>query len=138
MNWIEIECEEDIQQLNNTYGYFGDSYLVKMDYTSGDFVNEELEGHEGQTNDLRLIFQRLDRNPFSIELWFEHTKRINMFFHNGNKFLSDIMFAKVCKNNVSYFWTVWKEFNPNKKEHLELSDVYFIEADSVKWRIIEN
>lgn len=80
MNWIEIECEEDIQQLNNTYGYFGDSYLVKMDYTSGDFVNEELEGHEGQTNDLRLIFQRLDRNPFSIELWFEHTKRINMFF----------------------------------------------------------
>lgn len=138
MDWIEIECEEDIQQLNNAYGYFEDSYLVKMDYTSGDLVDENLVGYEGQSNDLRMVFQRIERSPFSIELWFGHTKRINMYFHNGNKFLSDIMFAKVCKNDESYFWTVWEEFEPNNKEQLEMKDVCFIEANSVKWRIIEN
>lgn len=138
MDWIEIECEEDIQQLNNAYGYFEDSYLVKMDYASGDLVDENLVGYEGQSNDLRMVFQRIERSPFSIELWFGHTKRINMYFHNGNKFLSDIMFAKVCKNDESYFWTVWEEFEPNNKEQLEMKDVCFIEANSVKWRIIEN
>ena len=138
MDWIEIECEDDIQQLNNAYGYFEDSYLVKMDYASGDLVDENLVGYEGQSNDLRMVFQRIERSPFSIELWFGHTKRINMYFHNGNKFLSDIMFAKVCKNDESYFWTVWEEFEPNNKEQLEMKDVCFIEANSVKWRIIEN
>lgn len=138
MDWIKIYCEEDIQKLNSTYGFFEDSYLVKMEYLSGDGVDENMYGFEEQLNDLKIVFQRLDRNPFSVELWFEHTKRINMYFHNGNKYLSDIMYAKVCKNDDSYFWTLWEEFDPTNKDHLDLNDVYLIEAESIKWRIIRN
>ncbi len=35
MDWIKIQSEEDIQKLNNAYDYFEDSYLVKMEYSSG-------------------------------------------------------------------------------------------------------
>lgn len=138
MDWIKIYCEEDIQKLNSTYGFFEDSYLVKMEYLSGDGVDENMYGFEEQLNDLKIVFQRLDKNPFSVELWFEHTKRIYMYFHNGNKYLSDIMYAKVCKNEDSYFWTLWEEFDPTNKDHLDLNDVYLIEAESIKWRIIRN
>lgn len=48
------------------------------------------------------------------------------------------MYAKVCKNDDSYFWTIWEDFNPTNKEHLEFNDVYLIEANSIKWRIIED
>ena len=138
MDWIKIQSEEDIQKLNNAYGYFEDSYLVKMEYLSGDSVDDNLVASETQENNLKVVFQRWPRNPFSIELWFEHTKRINMYFQNGNKYLSDIMFAKVCKNDKSYFWTIWEEFEPTNTEHLKINDVYLIEAESIKWRIVKD
>lgn len=138
MEWIEVKSDADIQHINEIYDNFEDAMLVKMEFVSGDYVDDEMTGHMRQTNDLKVFFQRLDRNPFSIELWFTNTKRMNMFFNNPqDNFLSDIMYAKVCKNAKSFFWTVWEEFDPCNEEHLSLNDVKYIEAYGLKWRIVE-
>lgn len=91
-----------------------------------------------QTNDLKVIFQRLDSNPFSIELWFTHTKRLNnfIFINPDDNCLSDILYAKVCRNDKSIFWTVWEEFNPYDEEHLSSNDIKLIEAAGLKWRVL--
>ncbi len=138
MEWQEVKNDTDVNCINELYNYFEDAILVKMEYVSGDYVDNEMVGHMEQTNDLKVLFQRLDRNPFSIELWFTNTKRMNMFFHNPQqKYLSDILYAKVCRNEQSVFWTVWEEFDPYNEEHLSYSDLYFIEAYGLKWRIVE-
>ena len=138
MVWQEVKNDTDVNRINELYNYFEDAILVKMEYVSGDYVDSEMVGHMEQTNDLKVLFQRLDRNPFSIELWFTNTKRMNMFFHNPQqKYLSDILYAKVCRNEQAVFWTVWEEFDPYNEEHLSCSDLYFIEAYGLKWRIVE-
>ena len=136
MKWIEIKNYADIQNLNETYDYFEDSVIVCMEYVSGDYVDKELFGYMGQTNDLKVTFQRLDNNPFSIELWFTNTKRINFTFVNPpDKCMSDILYAKVCKSDKSIFWTTSEKFNPNDEEHL--SETTLIESSGLKWRIVE-
>ena len=138
MEWIEVKSDEDIDYINKKYDNFEDAFLVEMNYVSGDYVDNELMGYMHQKNDLRLVFQRLDRNPFSIELWFTNAKRINMFFANlQDNCLSDILYAKVCRNKSSFFWTVWEDFDPYNEEHLALNDVKYVEGYGLKWRIIE-
>ena len=137
MIWNEINNDNDIQQLNETYNHFEDSMLVRMEYISGDYIDSERVGHMEQRNDLKAVFQRLDDDPFSIELLFTHTKRLSFVFVNPtDKCLSDIMYAKVCKNDKSVFWTLWEDFDPYNEEHLSISDLTLIEADSLKWRIV--
>ncbi len=138
MEWIEIKSDADVNYINELYNYFEDAMLVKMEYVSGDYVDNEMVGHMEKNNDLKVHFQRLDHNPFSIELWFTNTKRMNMFFANpSDNNLSDILYAKVCRNEKTVFWTVWEEFDPYDEEHLLYSDLYFIEAYGLKWRIVE-
>lgn len=138
MEWHEVKNDSDVNHLNELYNYFEDAMLVKMEYVSGDYVDDEMVGHMEQTNDLKVLFQRLDRNPFSIELWFTNTTRMNMFFNNPQeKHMSDILYAKVCRNEQTVFWTVWEEFDPYNEEHLSYNDLYFIEAYGLKWRIVE-
>ena len=139
MEWHEINTAEDIAELQRIYGDFEDSYLVRAEYVSGDFVDEELMGNMIQSNDLRAVFQRLDEDPFSIELWFIHTKRVNLFFVNPNeRCLSDIYSAKVCRNDSSVFWTVYKDFDPYSEADLSARDIMLIEAEGLRWRIISN
>ncbi len=139
MIWNEIINDNDIQHLNEIYNYFEDSMLIRMEYISGDYVDSELTGHMKQRNNLKAVFQRLDHDPFSIELLFTHTKRLSFVFVNpSDKCLSDIMYAKVCKSDKSVFWTLWKNFDPYNEEHLSVSDLTLIEADSMKWRIVSD
>lgn len=139
MKWKKVNNNEDIKQLNELYDFFEDSVLVGMNYISGNNVDEELVGHLRNMNDLKVTFQRLDRKPFCIELWFTHTKRLSFRFINpADNLLSDIMFAKICKNDDSIFWTLWEDFNPNCKDHLSYTDLTIIEAEELKWRIVED
>ena len=137
MEWHEINTAEDIEQLQKIYGNFEDSYLVRMEYVSGDHVDHELVGSMVQSNDLRAVFQRLDEDPFSIELWFTHTKRVNMFFVNpADRCLSDIYSAKVCMNSSSVFWTVYMDFDPYSEADISARDIMLIEAEGMRWRVL--
>ena len=139
MIWNEIKSDIDIQHLNDIYNYFEDSMLISIEYISGNYVDSERVGHMEQKNDLKVIFQRLDDDPFSVELLFTHTKRISFVFVNpSDKCLSDILYAKICRNDKSIFWTLWKDFDPYNEEHLLTSDLTVIEAEGLKWRIVAN
>lgn len=118
MEWINIKSNEDIEELHKQYGNFEDSYMVNFSFESGNYVNEERVGYE------------VDDNPFSIELMFEHTRRINYLFPiiGKDNWTSGLVFAKIAKNDEFYYWTVWKEFDPYNNEHLEFNDFILIEA----------
>ncbi len=102
-------------------------------------MDDERVGHEYNNNILVVKFERLDNDPFCIEMRFEQTRRINCLFPvNGqDNWTSGIMFAKVVKNNDFYYWTVWKDFDPYNAEHMEFNDFFLIEARKIQWRILE-
>jgi hypothetical protein len=135
--WNEVVTDADIENLNKIYNYFEDSMIVSMNYISGNSVDENLHGNMLGDNDLKIVFQRPDKDPFSVELWFTHTRQMRMLFVNpSDKCQMDIMKAKVCRNERSLFWTMWEDFDPDNEEHKNLSDVAYIEAEGLKWRII--
>lgn len=139
MKWIEIKSNEDIQKINKQYNNFEDSYLINFSFESGNYVDSERIGYENNNNILILKFERIDNNPFSIELMFERTRRLNCFFpiEGKDNWTSGIQYAKIAKNEEFYYWTVWEEFNPYDNEHLKYNDFILVEAKNVRWRIIE-
>lgn len=74
MEFYEAKTAEELENLNKLYGHFEDAMIVQMGYTGGDYADNSGYGHLMQTNDLRVTFQRLDDHPFSIVLWFTHTR----------------------------------------------------------------
>lgn len=58
MEWRNVKPDEDIRYLNNIYESFDDSFIGRMEYISGDFVNSDYVGQMNQCNDLKVIFQR--------------------------------------------------------------------------------
>ncbi|HAV90533.1 hypothetical protein [uncultured Eubacterium sp.] len=144
--WNEINFDDDIDKvdrdieyLNDIYDGFEDSMIVSMNYVSGDSVDENLYGTMNQDNDLRVVFQRLDESPFSLELWFTHTRQVRFIFSNpSDNRASDILEAKLCRNDKSIFWTTWKDFDPYNKEHATYEDVILIEAEGMKWRFLND
>ena len=137
LEWNEVLTDADIEYLNSIYDHFEDSLIVSMNYISGNTVDSELVGNMRGDNDLKITFQRLDRNPFSVELWFTHTKQMSFLFVNSSDNCQmDIMKAKVCRNESSVFWTTWDEFDPDNEEHHNFHDATFIESEGLRWRVI--
>lgn len=139
MEWHTLETTEDIKYLLDTYGNFLDSTLVSYYFQSGNYVDSDRVGYEFNDNNLYLLFQRLDDNPFSIEILFEYTKFFNFFapVANEDNWNSEIQFAKIVKSGKWYYWTTWDEFNPDNPEHFNYNDFILIQAQSVKWRVVE-
>ena len=124
MEWYEIKTSTDIEKLLHTYNNFADTTLVGYKFESGNFIDENQVSHEFNSNKLCLLFQRLDDNPFSIEIVFEFTKYFNFFAPVGTEdsWRSEIDFAKIVKNDKWFYWTTWEDFDPNNPEHLNYND----------------
>lgn len=90
-------------------------------------------------NKLFMLFQRLDVNPFSIEILFEYTKYFNFFTPVGgmDSFRSEINYAKIVKNDNWFYWTTWEDFEPEWREHLSYNDFILVQAKIIKWRIVK-
>lgn len=112
-----------------------DSELVSFNFTSGNYVDDDLVGHEYMTNILNIVFQRLDRNPFSIELSFEEMRRLSIYTPLIIECSADIIYAKIVIANGFIYWTKWRDFNPYDEDHLR-ADTTYIESKRLKWRII--
>lgn len=99
------------------------------------YVDSELAGHEYMKNEFCIVFQRMDVNPFSIEVVFEEMRRLNFYASLIDECSASIIYAKFVKNKDYIYWTKWKDFDPYNPEHLK-EDVTFIEAKRARWRII--
>lgn len=139
MEWREIKNVGDITILQTEFHYFEDSILVHYRFESGNYIDKTQIMYETNENRLYMLFQRLDGNPFSIEILFENVRRMNYFipFGENDNWSSELNFAKIVKNEKYYYWTRWKDFDPNNKEHLNCNDFILVEAEKVKWRINE-
>lgn len=139
MKWNEIKTLTDIEYLQKLYNNFEDATLVRYKFESGNFVDDDQVSHEFNSNELCLLFQRLDNNPNSIEIMFNYTKRFNFFAPVGSEdsWRSEISFAKIVKNDKWFYWTTWEEFNPENEEHLNYNDFILIQAQQIKWRIVK-
>lgn len=139
MDWYEIRTQSDIEYLQKVYHDFEDSFLVSYTFESGNYVDEDEVGWESNSSVLSLLFQRMDHDPFSIEIVFEYTRRFNFFSPVGREdnWRSEILFAKIAKNDEWFYWTKWEDFDPYNEEHLSYNDFILIEARQVKWRIIK-
>lgn len=138
MKWYKIKTEADIEYLHHIYNNFADSTLVSYRFESGNFVDENQVGHEFNRNKFYL-FQRLNDNPFSIEIVFEYTKRFNFFAPVGTEdsWRSEIEFAKIVKKGRWFYWTTWGNFDPDNQEHFSYNDFILIQAQTIKWRVVE-
>ncbi|MEW4411874.1 hypothetical protein [Clostridium sp. AN503] len=135
MEWLLIETEQDISYIQKIYENFLDAEIVNFRFESGNYVDSNLIGHEYMKNEFHIIFQRMDVNPFSIEVVFEEMRRVNFYAPLINESSSSISYAKFVKNEDYIYWTKWKEFNPYNKEHLK-KDITFIEAKRARWRVV--
>ena len=139
MEWVELKNQEDILYLQEKFGNFEDSVLVYYHFNSGNYIDDNLVGYENNTNNFTMIFQRMDKNPFSIEILFENLRRFNFIAPNWNdNYSSEILYAKIVKNDKYYYWTKWEEFDPYNEQHLTYNDFILVEAHKVKWRIIKD
>ena len=137
--WNNVISQKDIETLMKIFDNFEDSFIVKAFFDSGNYIDDNLTGYEYDTNNLHILFQRQDKNPFSIEIMFEMTKRINCFLSGvigDGSFGADILYAKVDKDDEYFYWTTWKDFDPYNSEHLKYNDFNLIQAKKVKWRIV--
>ena len=125
--------------MQKVYHDFEDSVLVSYTFESGNYVDDDEVSWEYNSNKLSLLFQRMDHDPFSIEIVFDYTKRLNFFAPVGalDKWGSGIDFAKIAKNDEWFYWTKWSDFDPCNEEHLNYNDFILIEARYVKWRVIK-
>lgn len=139
MKWYELKTSIDIEKLLHVYNNFADATLVSYKFESGNFVDENQVSHEFNSNTLCLLFERLDDNPFSIEIMFEYTKYFNFFAPVGSEDFgrSEINYAKIVKNDKWFYWTTWEDFDPNNQEHLKYNDFILIQAQNVKWRVVK-
>lgn len=139
MKWYELKTSMDIEKLLHVYNNFADSTLVSYKFESGNFGDENQVSHEFNSNELCLLFQILDDNPFSIEIMFEYTKYFNFFAPVGSEdsWRSEIDYAKIVKTDKWFYWTTWEDFDPNNQEHLKYNDFILIQAQNVKWRVVK-
>ncbi len=99
MAWNEVKTTDDIEKLQQLYNNFRDSTLVGYRFESGNFVDKNRVSHEYNDNNLYLLFQRLDDNPFSIEILFQYTTRFNFLAPIGGQSSqrTEINFARLKK-----------------------------------------
>ena len=136
MEWNYINNSDDVEYIQKLYGNFEDVELVSFSFESGNYIDDDLVGYETNSNNLHVIFQRMDINPFSIEVIFENMGQILYLTPMNKEYTSDILFAKFVKTEDCIYWTTWDEFDPYNKEHLSYGDFDLIKARRAKWRII--
>ena len=138
MLWNELNTKEQIENFLKLYDNFLDSFIVKFWYDSGNYVcrADPYKASQYNKHDLTIRFERMEYAPCAVELKFEGIKRFN--YPTNEDELSDILFAKIVKNDKYIYWTMWEDFDPNNEEHLNYNDFTLIEATKASWRSVDN
>jgi hypothetical protein len=133
MPWNEIKNQIEVDSFNECFGYFHDSCLKELWFSTGGYVNKDYRMNPISNPIARLIFQRQSEQLSIIEIEFKDVIQINvrpvpinygvdiiqthMYFENGVFFLSDKDY----------------EYSENGKDKST-----WIAAKKVRWRKIDN
>lgn len=135
--WFEIKNKEDIEHLMSEYGGFHDGCLKELRYISGEYVGKDLRMYPlNSLRNLYVIFQRQWENPSTIEMLFEELECLTLK-PVGEDYTGDIFGAYMTIENNCLVWFDSDDFKDDYKELYEYSDVTWIKARRVKWRVAE-
>ena len=132
--WHEIRTEEDITFLMETVGYFHDSCLKELKYVSGAYVNDDLSMHPiNDTRELKMIIQRQDDNPSTIELVFSRLNYCKLFPCN-EQFTCEILDATLLWKDGNILWADCGGLTVDKIEKYAGT---VISAAGLRWRAVK-
>ncbi|MBQ9518430.1 MAG: hypothetical protein IJR59_00850 [Firmicutes bacterium] len=137
MQWHELNTDEQIKRFLKLYDNFLDSFVIKFWYDSGNFVckYDAYKAEQHNKHILTVRFERMEYAPCVAEIKFEGIKRFNYYpYPCMGADLSDILFAKIVKNDKYIYLTTWKDFDPYNEEHLNYNDFMLIEAEKASYR----
>lgn len=132
MNWNELNTQDDINTLLETFGYFHDGCIKELKYISGKYVTENLSMYPiNSQRILSVIYQRQGRNPSVIEVVFEGLIKLNL---EPNDEHSDgiIYGVYMAINDNAIYWADTEEFDFNRQ-----NSCTWIAANKAKWRIAD-
>ena len=77
--WHAINNQGDVQNFMGLFGYFHDSCIKEMKYTSGAYVNDDLSMYPvNDSRVLKLIIQRQCADNSMVEMEFEGLKQLRL------------------------------------------------------------
>lgn len=132
MSWNVIESRSDVDNLNDMFDNFHDSYLKEMCFSTGSYVKKDLNMYEYNKPVARFLFQRKWENPSVIEIEFRDIIQINIKPEAKNQF-TDIVIAHLYLDGNVLFWSArdYEMHESGKDKHT------WIAAKSVRWRVRE-
>lgn len=132
MDWKEINSEYDIEELLTTFGGFHDGVLREMHFWNDYYVDEDLRmfSKDGMLN-AKVLFQRQERNPSTIEMLFLGIDKINIVSTPPDYWYMIFDATLIYKDGLYY----WAEIG-----NWQIGDnsVTWISSKYIKWRSVDN
>jgi len=138
----------DVKELMEVYNNFHDSCIVRLDYESGSYVDEDFAMNFGSRDDhaLRMVVDRQDE-PKTIELVFKGVKQFNIngYEHNYVDLINEafIEFNSLIINTYNkkekidvITWSTDREIYSISVNPLKANNHQYIVAKELKWRFI--
>ena len=130
MIWNEINTEQELQEFLESYGFFHDSCLMELRYTSGAFVDQNLGMHPiNDKRTLYVVFQRQSEKNSTIEMEFSGLLKLNLE-PNDSTYTCEILDVSMFIENGNFYWgdSVW--FNEEREKY----EGTWLCAEKVRWR----
>ena len=130
--WSDIKSELDIVHLMKLYGDFHDSCLVKIEYVSGVYVDENLNMCFDHELGLRMLFQRQNNNYRSIEIEFLGVYELHLC-PPGKDSDGIILDASMFYEDKRIYWGDSDWFGVQKSKYKGT----WLCAEKARWRVID-
>jgi hypothetical protein len=132
--WNVIETQEDINKLQETFGWFHDSCIKEIKYLSGAFVNQDMSMQAVNTQRvLRMIIQRQYSEPTAIEMLFSGLRHMQLHPEDEN-YTCEIVGATLIMNEDLIFWGDSEELSA---EDFNGFNGTWVCAQKLMWRIAD-
>ncbi|RXZ81968.1 hypothetical protein EBB07_13145 [Paenibacillaceae bacterium] len=133
MIWHDLKNQEDLDKFMQSFGWFHDSCIKEMYLWTDHYVDEDLSMSLSVNRDhrVRLLIQRQDIAPSTIELLFEEITHIYLSPSPENHD-SLIYEATFLFRNGLFYWADDRNWDPEGKHRF--AEVNWISSKKVKWR----
>lgn len=132
--WMEIFNEKDLKEFMDKVGFFHDSCIKEIKYSSGAYVNENLSMHA--VNDQRIlsvIIQRQYKNNSMFEMEFRGLKYLKLF-PSDDQYTCEILDSTMIIKEDCIYWCDCGEVSEADIDNYEGT---LICASALRWRPIE-
>ncbi len=131
MDYIQINTDSDIQELNKKFNYFHDSCIKEISYISGEYVDEKGAMYPfNSERKLSVILQSQNAQIRAIELVFEKIRSLHLVPKIPS--YDGIIYISYFKKEQDLFY--WSDSDEFVKEQKSDETGTFIIAEAVKWR----